>query len=166
MVQENEIVMLDDGSTTLHVARNIPKERNLTIITNGVNICLELSNHPNIKIISTSGIYRKNDLSFNGKLAEETASKFHADKAILGASGVSLEYGVTGPDEAKIGLKKVMIENSSELIIVADHSKIERISLLPVCTLDKISILVTDNQAPKKFVKQINNAGVDVILAE
>jgi DeoR/GlpR family transcriptional regulator of sugar metabolism len=165
LINDNEIIMLDDGSTTLQVAKHLPKEKKLTIITNGVNICLELSDHPNVKVISTSGIYSGKDLSFNGRLAEETTRKFHASKAILGASGISSKFGVTGPDEEKIGLKQTMIEHSDELIIVADHSKIERVSLLPVCPLEMISLLITDDKAPMECVDRLRSLGVKVIQA-
>lgn len=166
LINNNEIIILDDGTTTLQVAKSIPKEKKLTIITNGINICLELSDLMNSEIISIGGVFRRNDLSINGKLAEENSRRFHVDKAILGVSGISVKNGITGPDEAKVELKKAMIENCSELIIVADHSKIERISLLPICNIEKISILVTDNLTPHKFIEQITNAGVKVLIAE
>ena len=166
MISDNESVILDDGSTTLQVAKSIHEDQKITVITNGVNICLELAKLNNVEVISTGGIFRKNDLSYNGKVAEETVSKFYANKAILGAMGVSLEYGITAPEEAKAELKKIMIENSSELIIVADHTKIERVSLRPVCSINRITTLVTDNQISESIVEKYKNAGVNIIVAD
>lgn len=165
LINEDDIIMLDDGSTTLQVAKKLPTSKKITVITNGLNICLELSKHNNINVIATGGILNKSDLSYNGRFAEEITRKLNANKAILGASGITIKNGITSPDEMKAGLKKAMIENSTELIIVADHTKLTRISLIPICTLEKVSTLVTDSQAPMEIVEIIRSMGVRVILA-
>lgn len=165
LINEDDIIMLDDGSTTLQVAKKLPTSKKITVITNGLNICLELSKHTNIDVIATGGILNKSDLSYNGRFAEEITCKFNANKAILGASGITIKNGITSPDEMKAGLKKAMIQNSSELIIVADHTKLTRISLIPICTLEKVNTLITDSQAPVEIVEIIRGLGVKVILA-
>ena len=166
LIRDNESIMIDDGTTTLQVANFLPKDKRFTIITNGINICLKLADLDNVEVISTGGIFRNRDLSYNGKIAEETTKKFYANKAILGASGVSLEKGITAPEEFKAELKKVMIENCAEVIIVADSDKLGRVSLLPVCGLERIHTLVTDDGAPKAFIEKLVKKGVNVIIAE
>lgn len=166
LIRDDESIMLDDGTTTLQVANFLPKGKRLTIITNDINICIKLADLESVEIISTGGIFRNRDLSYSGKIAEETTRKFYANKAILGASGVSLEKGITAPEELKAELKKVMIANCAEVVIVADSTKLERVSLLPVCEIGRVTTLVTDAGAPKAFVEQLEKKGVRVIIAE
>jgi len=166
LLEDDDSIMLDDGSTTLQVARFLPTGRRFHVITNGVNICLELMGNPEVEVIATGGLLNRVDLSFYGSAAEETASRFFADRAILGASGISPLNGITAPDQEKADLKKAMIGHARELIIVADHTKLDRVTLVPICAIDKVRRIVTDNQAPPEIVQRLREAGVDVILAD
>jgi DeoR family fructose operon transcriptional repressor len=166
LLEDGDSIMLDDGSTTLQVARFLPAGRKFHVITNGVNICLELLGNPVVEVIATGGSLNRVDLSFYGSAAEETTSRFFASKAILGASGISPLNGITAPDQEKADLKKAMIGHSRELIIVADHTKLDRVALVPVCAIEKVRRIVTDSQAPVQIVQHLRETGVDVILAE
>jgi DeoR family fructose operon transcriptional repressor len=165
LLVEGDSVMLDDGSTTIHVARHIPDGLSVNVLTNGLNICIELMNHPRVEVIATGGTLKRSDVSYYGRLAEEVAGRFQTSRAILGASGISPVHGVTAPSEEKAALKRVMIEHSGELVLVADHTKLNRVTLLHVCPLREVDVLVTDSDAPADVVDQIRGAGVRVILA-
>jgi DeoR family transcriptional regulator, fructose operon transcriptional repressor len=166
LIDDGDCIMLDDGSTTLCVAKTLPlMKKDITVITNGLNICLELSLHKNINVIATGGTLNKSDLSYQGKIAQEVASKYNANKAVLGASGISAENGFMTTDESKAELKKAMIESSRELIVVADHTKLSRISPITVCNLKKVNVLVTDAQADKDTVNMMRECGIKVIIA-
>ncbi len=166
LLKDGESVMLDDGSTTLQVAHSLPLDRKLQVITNGVNICLELLGNPSVELIATGGTLNRVDLSYTGRVAEDAARRFFANKAILGASGVSLTHGITAPDQQKAELKKVMIAHSHELIIVADSSKLNRVTLVQISTIENVRTIVTDSQAPADFVKSLRDRGVTVVLAD
>lgn len=165
LINDGDSIMLDDGSTTFQVAKKLGLDKQITVITNGLNICFELSKNPSVQVIATGGMLNKPDLSYHGRAAEEFTSRYTASKAILGASGVSIQRGVTAPSEMKAELKKVMIGSSTELIIVADHTKIQKGSLMPVCNLSRVSILVTDDQAPEEALELFRKSGVVVIIA-
>jgi len=165
LLADGDSITLDDGSTTLQVARCLPSDKQIHVLTNGLNICLELVNNPNVAVIATGGSVNPKDLSFSGRVAQEIAGRFYSNKAILGASGVSVKYGVTTPTEEKAELKKAMIEHCHQLIIVADHTKLDRVTRVPVCPLSRVGILVTDRQAPPDIVEEFRNHGVRVLLA-
>lgn len=166
LIQENENLIIDDGSTNLQVAKYLPTDKTITIITNGLNICDELVNHPNTSVIVAGGALNKVDMSFYGRIAEDVVMRYHVDKAILGVSGLSLEAGITAPSEEKAELKKLMIDNCKELIVVADHTKLGKASLITVCPIDKITTLVTDSSEPKDFLDKIKKAGIEVVYAK
>lgn len=166
LIKDGESIMLDDGSTTLQVARHLAADKRINVVTNGLNICLELASHPNVHVIATGGTLKKEDLSYHGRVAEEVVTRFHTDKSILGATGIAIKEGMTTPSEQKAELKKMMIRHSQEVIIVADHTKLMRVSFVPVCQLDTIHTLVTDPQAPAELVKMFRKRGMEVIIAE
>jgi DeoR family transcriptional regulator, fructose operon transcriptional repressor len=166
LLDDGDSMMLDDGSTTLQVARSLPAGKRFHVITNGVNICLELLGNPDVDMVATGGSLNRVDLSFYGSVAEGTTSRFFANKAILGASGISLSHGITAPDQEKADLKKAMIAHARELIIVADHTKLDRVTLVPVCGIEKVHRIVTDNQAPAEMITRLRESGVEVILAD
>lgn len=166
LLADGESMMLDDGSTTLQVAKHFPPEKRFKVVTNGLNICLELANHPNVHVVATGGTLKKEDLSYHGRVAEDVAARFNTDKSILGASGIAIPEGVTAPNEEKAELKKIMISHSRDLILVADHTKLMRVSFVPVCRLESIHTLVTDSRAPAEVVARFRDYGVEVVIAE
>ncbi len=166
LIDENDSVMIDDGSTTLQVVRALAPDTRITVLTNGLDISHELVKYRQVSVFSTGGQLNKEDLSFHGKVAEQVTARFHGSKAILGASGVSVERGITTPSEEKAELKKVMMKNSSRIIIVTDCSKINRNSFMEVCPLKEIDVLVTDDQTPEDIVAQIRAHGIEVLVAK
>lgn len=165
LIRDDESIMLDDGSTTLQVVQAMKKDQRGTLLTNGLNICYELVRYPAITVFATGGRLNKEDMSFQGRAAQDVASRFHASKAILGASGVSLERGVTTPSEEKAELKKAMMEASSQVIIVADSSKIGHASFVEVCPVKDIDVLVTDDRVQAEVAERLRARGIDVMIA-
>lgn len=165
-IAKEDCVMLDDGSTTLYVAKHFDSQRGATVITNGLTICNELVSHPNCKVICTGGCLVPGDLAFNGRTAEDTVRKFHTSCTVLGASGLTLTEGLTAPDEERAELKKCMIDSSVKTIIVADHTKLSRVSMVPVCEIGFIDVLVTDWGAAEEQLEGYRALGIHVIVAK
>ncbi len=165
LVKDGDSIMLDDGSTNLQIARFLPTGMNITVITNGLNICLELSEHPNVEVIELGGILNKTDLSYYGKITEEMVCRFNTNMVILGASAITPDKGLMAPDEHKAGLKKQMMSQTQRLIIAADYTKLTRISMIPVCPADAIHTLVTNEEAPPEVVAEFTRQNVQVLLA-
>lgn len=165
LIDDDDSVFVDDGSTTLQVMKALDPEMRITVLTNGIDICYELLRHPKAQIYATGGSLNKEDFSFSGNVAQEVAVRFNASKAVLGASGVSVERGIATPSEEKSALKRLMIRQSDEVIIVADHTKINRTSFIEVCPIDEIDVLVTDDLAPAEFVQALRERGIRVMQA-
>jgi DeoR/GlpR family transcriptional regulator of sugar metabolism len=161
-----DCITLDDGTTTLCVARHLNRENAVTVITNGLSACNELAGHLNVNVICTGGTLVREDLAFNGRAAEEAVGKFHTSCAVLGASGFTPQQGLTAPDEQRAELKKRMIAGSIKTVIVADHSKLTRVSLVSVCEAGAIDALITDRGASDDILNGIRSCGVQAIIAE
>jgi len=165
LIQDNESIFVDDGTTTLQFVRSLDPNLKLTVITNGINICEALRDYEKIDVIGTGGSMSKIDFSFSGKASEQLIREFYVDRAVLGASAVSVFGGFTSPSGGKADLKRAMIERSKQLIVLADHTKLDRTLLYPVCELSSIHTLITDSHAPHEFTDRLVEAGVQVIVA-
>lgn len=165
LLRDGDNVIIDDGSTNLHVVRSLRHDLRATILSNGVDICYELVQFPNVVVYSTGGKLNKDDFSYYGSVASSVVDGFTASMAILGVSGVSIDQGLSTPSEEKAQLKKIMIERSERVVIVADSTKIRRSSFIQICELDVVDTLVTDEKAPQDFIDDLQAMGIEVVVA-
>jgi DeoR family fructose operon transcriptional repressor len=163
LVEDGETVMLDAGSTTLQIAKQL-KHRNIKIVTNAVNIAQELSSS-HAEVIVTGGMLRLNTLAMVGPIAVATLAGLYVDKLFLATTGLDLKRGLTSPNVTEAHTKRAMLDSAAEVILVTDHSKIGRIAFTQVCSLERINCLITDAGAPIEFIQDLDKLGVKVKLA-
>jgi DeoR family transcriptional regulator of aga operon len=167
LIRDGETVVLDSGSTTLEIAREIKRSgvRALNVITNALNIAMELASVPEVRMIMIGGLLRPTAYSLVGPGAEHALRDLHADRLFLGVDSLDPEIGLMTPDILEAKLNAVMIEISREVVVVADASKFQRRSLAVIAKLDKVSKVITDAAAPPEIVAALRARNVEVILA-
>ena len=165
LINEGETIILDSGTTTMEVARHLGHFKKLTVITNALNIALELAQYPQIKIIIPGGFLRDNSLSLVGPIAESSIKNYYCDKFIMGVDGIEAEYGVSTPNVEEAHLNKLMIDISREVIVVTDSSKFLKRSFAFISNNSSVNSVVTDNGIPTEEKSKLENLGVNVILA-
>jgi DeoR/GlpR family transcriptional regulator of sugar metabolism len=166
LIHNGETIMIDGGTTTYQVCRNLADKRNLSIISDAFyNVWQELVSRSNLQIFLTGGFLRAESLSLVGEVAENMLHSFRAVKSILGIDGISLENGFTTLNFLEAGVKKRMIENTQELIIVADHTKFGKICPIPVAPIQRASKIVTDSGTSPDIIARLEKQGVEVIVA-
>jgi DeoR family transcriptional regulator, fructose operon transcriptional repressor len=167
LIVDGETIMIDGGTTTYEVCRHLAGHRGLTVISCAVNaLWPELASKAGLEIFLTGGYLRPQSLSLVGEAAETMLRGVRGNKAVLGIDGISLEHGLTTLNFLEAGIKKRMIEASQELIIVADHTKLGRVGVIPVAPVERMAVLVTDSGAPDEMVVALRERGVKVILAQ
>ena len=144
LVEEGECIMLDSSSTSL-----MKKKEKLTVITNSVEVLIELSGCEGIQVISTGGTLRDSSLSLVGKAASDILSRYNVDKAILSCKGLDMHKGVTESHEMEAEVKMSMRACAKTTILAADSSKLDSVYFIKVMDLEPGDILVT-NQLPNK----------------
>jgi DeoR/GlpR family transcriptional regulator of sugar metabolism len=162
MISDGDTILLDAGTTALEVAKMLAGRKNLTIISNGLDIVAELTRQGDHKIYSVGGEYTDTNHSFRGPLAEQFIRQFTVDKLILNAASIDVDRGlVCTVEPVNASIAKVMIEVSRRTIVVADHSKLTKSSLSVVGKIEDIGIVVTDSgsktiidAAPEKLRKK------------
>jgi DeoR family transcriptional regulator, aga operon transcriptional repressor len=163
LVKEGDCVILDSGTTTTAVAKALRNRGRLTVITNAVNIAVELAG-TSIDVILTGGILRQNSFSLVGPLAEETLDRLSADICFLGVDGFDVHYGPTTPNLLEAKVNREMIKISRRTVLLCDSSKFGRRSLSQIATSSAIHLVITDNKIPKTELKELAEAGIKVTV--
>lgn len=148
MVQDGQTVFLDVGSTTTEIARHLsPALRGVTVVTNGLNIALELERLPGLHIIVTGGSLRRLQHSLVSPYALELLGRIRADILFLGCNGVHAQHGVTNANFDEAEVKTRMAEYASAVVVVADQSKLGVVSRAHLLPLAGVNTLITGRQA-------------------
>lgn len=163
MVKEGQCVILDSGSTTTAIARALRDFRELTVITNAVNIAAELAG-TSIDVILTGGTLRKNSFSLVGPQAEDTLREINADILFLGVDGFDTKVGLTTPNVLEARVNRGMAQAARKVVAVCDSSKFGRRSLAVIVQPDKIHEVITDKNVSRATVQELREAGIEVTL--
>ncbi len=163
-VSAGQCVILDSGSTTTAVARAIKAVKNLTVITNALNIAIELIDSPGVEVILTGGVLRRNSLSTVGHLGEDVLTGLTGDVFFLGVDGVDTKFGYTTPNLLESRVNQQMIRIAKETIVVADSSKFGRRSLAVICPIDQARRIITDSRIDPQYVKDLEAQGIEVLV--
>lgn len=166
-VKDGEVVVLDSGSTTHALARRLKSRlHGLSVITCDLIIALELSDVPGFEVIIAGGSVRPRLYSVVGTLTERALGSLHANHAFLGADAVSLEAGVTNANLAEVGVKQRLMATSRDVVLLADHSKFDKISLAHVAPLEAFRTVITDHGLSDERMRTYVEAGARLIRAD
>ncbi|MGS2722608.1 transcriptional repressor AgaR [Porticoccus sp. GXU_MW_L64] len=152
LINDGEFIFLDSGTTTEEVAQCLGGHKDLTVMTNGLNIANALSQFEAIGVIVTGGRLRKKSMSFFGRQAEQSLKHLHFDKVILGVDGFDLKTGITTYFEPEASLNRLMCEAASEIVAVTDSSKFDRRGFHVIASVEQVDTVVTDRSIPQEYL--------------
>lgn len=148
MIVDGDAVILDAGTTALEVAKKLAGRKNLTVISNGLDIVAELAREEGRSIYAIGGEYAETNRSFRGPLAEQFIRQFNVDKLILNAASIDVDRGlVCTVEPVNASVARAMMEVSRRVIVVADHSKFTKSSMSVVARIEDVGVIVTDSGA-------------------
>lgn len=165
LVNADETIFLDVGTTVLSMAQHIRTGGPFTVFTNSIRTAIALSQNSDCSVILPGGQVRAGELALSGFPAEDNMQHFNISKAFIGAAGIT-ESGITDFHLGEANLRRQVIRNASQVIVLADSSKFGVRAMSNICPLSGVDIVVTDNKAPAKFVRQLEQSGIRVILAK
>jgi DeoR/GlpR family transcriptional regulator of sugar metabolism len=165
LVSDGETIILDAGTTTTEVATRLTDRRNLTVITNALNIAMILGAAPGNAVHMPGGQFKAPTLSLSGDKAAEYFRSIFAGKLFLATAGVGIDAGLTYPSFADLQLKESMIKAAAQVILVADSSKIGKSSLTRLGALDLIHSFVTDSGISEADATAFERHGIEVLIA-
>jgi DeoR/GlpR family transcriptional regulator of sugar metabolism len=164
-IDSGDTIILDSGTTTTEIAKAIIDKRNITVITNAINIVMLLGSNPAINVILTGGEFKPPTLSLTGQKAADFFNGLHVDKLFLATAGISLKSGLTYPSLSDIAVKKAMIEAADKVYLVADSTKVGKSSLASLGALSLIHFLITDSDITEKDKEVFREHEIDFIIA-
>lgn len=166
LVEEGDNIIIDSGSTTISLARQLRAASGVTVMTNGLNIAWELADAPGVELILTGGLLRKQSLSIQGSQAEATLQAYNFDKLFLGVDGCDLQFGVTTHHEAEASLNHKMVERAKKIIVLTDASKFGRVSLHRIVQLDRVHTIITDASISPEYREGLQRLGIELLIAD
>ncbi len=166
LVSSGESIILDSGTTTASIARHLPDDESLTVVTNDFGVMGELVAKPQINSVMLGGSLRRHNLAFYGSLTEAALDRLAVDTLFLGVDGLDLERGITTHNENEAILNRRMISVARRVIAVTDSSKISQVCLHKIVDLSEIETLVIDSDASGEFIAGAQSLGVNVKLVK
>lgn len=150
LIADGESVILDNGSTVYELAEQLTTKKNLTVITNDLNIAMLLSQYPAINLNVTGGAVVGNSYTLVGPDTTRKFGEVYADWAFLGAEGVHPEAGITNVNAIELPTKMAILKAAKTRVVLADSSKIGYRALSHVCGIDDIDMIITDKKKSEK----------------
>ncbi len=165
-VVDGDIIFIDSGTTTLHMAEGIQERQNLTVLTNNIEVILKMMPFDNINVISLSGVLNRKTFSFTGAESADVLKKYNVSKVFMACTGVSAESGVTNSSRSESGIKSAAVGRGQKVYLLADDRKFGVVSLITYCELAQLNALITNQAPPPALAAALENAGVQVLLAK
>ncbi|EIO4604836.1 DeoR/GlpR transcriptional regulator [Vibrio parahaemolyticus] len=166
LIESGDTVILDSGTTTREIATSLKSLEDVVVMTNGLDVAMELASAPGVEVLMSGGVLRKNALSFSGSQAEHSLKNYRFDKVFLGVDGFDLRAGITTHNEQEASLNRLMCEISEQVIAVADSSKFGKRSCHMIREFGNIDTLVTDSDIPEDYVQGLREMKVEVIIVD
>ena len=166
LIEDGDIIIIDSGTTALQVTRNLQKFKNLTILTNALNVAQEVLSYKRFNVILLGGSIRNSSESVVGALAELNLKMFNCDKVFMGVDSFNLENGISTPSIEEANINQIMIQRSRKVIAVFDSSKVNKRALAFIAGLDQIDTIVTDEGMEKSMQKRLKSLKVNLITVE
>lgn len=165
LVNDNDIVFLDSGTTALHVLDNLSALHNVTIVTHSLQAMLAALPYQNLNVISLPGqLYRKTS-SFTGLDAIRFLKSYNITIAFMGASALSLEHGVSNSSPLEYEIKMTAMQRSAKNVLLIDGEKFGRTALLTYAQISDFDSIVTERMPAPEYVKACQDGGTELLIA-
>lgn len=168
VIQDGDSIMLDASSTAVYIAKTLQEKgkKNLTIITNSIEIIVELFDVQNWKILSTGGVSREGSFALVGPQTDRMLRTYHVDKAIISCKGIDMTAGVTDSDDLHANNKTTMLKAAKDRILAIDSSKFDKIAFTEIGSLDDLTMVITDEKPEERWLKLFNDSGIKCVYPE
>lgn len=166
LILDGDTIFLEGSTTVYELARLLVHRHRLTVVTNSPSIVCELQRGAGVTVLCTGGNLQKDTFYLSGEWAQRALTEIRLDKAVLGVSALDPEYGISTANHAEAQIKKMVTRAAKTRIALADHGKFGRQSFAYVGPVTDLTTLVTDSETRSDYIKQLREAGLEVIVAE
>lgn len=163
LVEDGMSIFVDSGTTTVCLLPHISERNNVTIITHSLPALCEAAKYPSLQVLALGGMYNYYTSSYVGAASLEKISEMSIRKIFIAATGVSLERGLTNTTYFEYEMKKIVTQQNSDIVLMADRTKFGNIALLPFCGMDRLSTVVTDGPLPQEYEAYFLERGIKLL---
>ena len=163
MIKDGDYILLDASTTTLFTVKNISHLQNITLITNSVEVLLEVPQNNNWRVFYTGGSFAPESLSVVGHQAEEIISSYNVNLAVMSCKGIDMERGITDTREGNAQIKKLFMKAADKVILAADSSKFDKVSFVHFADVQDMSTVVTDTRPNDEWMRYFAARGTQVV---
>jgi DeoR family transcriptional regulator, fructose operon transcriptional repressor len=148
MIADGDAIFVDNSSTTIYLLRYIPQDIHVCIITNSLKLLLEAVQvqNPNLQFICLGGIFKESNMSFSGTIPQKIAKDYYPSKAFLSCASINEQQMLTDSSAAEVDTKRLMIERSQNVIILADYTKFTKMGQIFLADFSAIDYIITDSK--------------------
>lgn len=165
LISEQDTIILASGTTVLYLERVLSNFKNLTVLTSSLRASLELCAFPQIFTIQLGGPVRKSSSSIIGDQAEEYLKEFSCKYLFLGVDGIDLTFGMSTSNVGEAKLNQKMIKAAEKVVVLTDSTKLGKKGFARISGLEDLDILITDKGISEHMQKEIEELGINVIIA-
>lgn len=166
MIVEGDSIILDSGTTTCRIAEQLHNKKNITVITNDLSSINHISEYKEVELVVLGGTLRRKNMNFHGTQTVKALKALHADKLFLGVDGFHIDKGITTHFEAAASLNRIMCLAATEVIVVADSSKLNKVCLYKIIEPSDVTKLITDSGISDEFKESLISIGIEVIIVD
>jgi DeoR family fructose operon transcriptional repressor len=167
-IQSGDSIFVDNSSTCLYLLNHIPTNYQVTIITNSIKLLVESArnSNPNHIIVCLGGLFHGSNLSLYGNITLKNASEYYPNKAFMSCAGIHLPDEVVDSSLLEVDTKRLMIERSHEVFILADNSKFEKAGHVFLSNFNNIDWIITDHKLRADQIASLEKAGINMVVAQ
>ena len=165
LIQDGDSIFIGSGTTALALAENLTDKKELTIVTNALTVINALSQAENISIIATGGFLRASELSFIGHITELALQEVRFDKVFIGIPAIDIKAGLTNSYIPEVMTDRTIINMAPEVILLADHSKFNKVASAFLAPIERITTLITDIETEQTILYKLEQLGIKIITA-
>ncbi len=166
LIEDGDHIILDPSTTAVSIVKSIRDKERLTIVTNSIEVLVELGDTNGWDIISTGGTLKENYLALVGSRAIEGISSFHADKVVISCKGIDMEQGVTDANDMFSQVKQTMLRSAKQRILAVDCTKFHKVAFSQICRIEDIDMVVTDLRPTDSWLKYFEERGIKCLYGE
>ena len=166
LVFDGDHIILDPSTTTVAIVNALKDKKRLTLVTNSIEVLVEVVDVPGWNVISTGGSIWENYLVLVGPKAVESIGTFNADKVIMSCKGLDMEKGITDSNEMFSQVKKAMLRSAKHRILAVDHTKFEKVAFSQICEVRDIDMVVTDIRPSDAWMEYFKEKGIECLYGE
>ena len=164
LVEDNDIIYIDSGTTTCQMIDYLSERKGLTIITHSLDVMNKVAQYPDIDLISMSGSLNRKTLSFTGQSTIDVLRDFNIGKAFMAANGMTIQNGATQSTSIEFAIKKAVVARSNKVYLMIENRKFGETTLLTYCRPENIDKIITDKLPDQDFCKAFAELGGEIIV--